>query len=142
MAYTLPTPADLKLRYSDFDALDDAVIQYWLTDAERGVDESWLEADYAPALIALAAHNLALGGLGVQASATADLPPGIVGMRIGTLGLNFDSAVTKAKAEGTWGATRYGVEYLRLLRLNKGGALVLPTGTLPYDPLRYPQGQD
>lgn len=129
--YQKPLPQHLIARYPDFAAVPTATIQYWLTDAERFVDDSWLESDYAAGLMAVAAHNMAVTGLGTEAAATADLPPGITAMKIGTLGLNFDSAVTKAKAEGTWSATRYGTEYQRLLRRNKGGPRVTATGTLP-----------
>ena len=62
MAYTEPTPADLIRRYPAFAAVDTDDIQYWLDDAARFVDQSWLEADYAPAKIAAAGHNMLNAG--------------------------------------------------------------------------------
>ena len=37
-------------------------IRTWLTDAERFVDRSWAEGDYAAALMAKAAHEMVLLG--------------------------------------------------------------------------------
>jgi hypothetical protein len=140
MAYDLPTPAELMVRYPSFADVDEAIIQYWLTDAERFVDTSWMEGDYAPALMAMAAHNMTLSGQGTEAQATSDLPVGITSMKIGTLGLTFDSAITRDKAMGTLSATRYGSEYAVLLRRNKAGPRVAPTGSVPYPPYPYPTG--
>lgn len=140
--YAKPDAAHLILRYPAFVAVKTDTVRYWLTDAERGVDESWSEADYAAGLMALAAHNMTLAGQGAEAAATADLPAGITSMKIGTLGLAFDHAITRAKATGSLESTRYGSEYMMLLRRNRGGPRVAPTGTVPYDPrIRYPQGQ-
>ncbi len=61
-------------------------------------------------------------------------------MKIGTLGLSFDSAITRDKATGSLNATRYGADYLSLLRKNRGGPLVMPTGVAPFDPRRFPHG--
>lgn len=140
--YAKPAPGHLTLRYPAFADVPPATIRYWLTDAERSVDTSWSEGDYAAALMALAAHNMTLAGQGAEASATSDLPPGITAMKIGTLALSFDSAITRAKATGSLESTRYGSEYLTLLRRNRSGPRVTPTGVLPYDPFaRYPHGQ-
>lgn len=141
MAYDAPTPADLKARYATFADVDDAIVQYWLTDAQRFVDTSWLESDYAPALMALAAHNLSIAGHGTEAEATADLPSGITSMKIGTLGLAFDSQTTRDKVQGSYESTRYGAEYKRLLRRNRSGPRVAATGVAPLDPYRYPMGE-
>jgi hypothetical protein len=139
--YAMPAPDHLVIRYPEFAAVDRSTIQTWLNDALRMVSSAWSEADYAAGIMAYAAHHLALSGFGTNAESTSDLPPGITSMKIGTLALSFDAALTKAKAEGTWGATRYGVEFRRLLRANVGGPRVGRTGSLPYDPLRYPHGE-
>ncbi len=141
MSYDKPTPDDLIMRYPDFADTPPTSIAYWLTDAERSVSTAWIESDYAPGLMALAAHNMALGGLGSQSEATADLPAGITSMKIGTLGLAFDGALTRAKAQGTWGATKYGLEFVALRRRSLGGPRVMATGTVPLDNIRYPHGQ-
>jgi hypothetical protein len=138
--YAKPSVAHFITRYPTFEDVEPTTVQLWLTDAERYVDTSWMEGDYAAALMAMAAHNLAISGLGAEAAQTADLPPGITGMKIGTLGLTFDSALTRDKATGSLSSTRYGSYYLSLLRRNKAGPRVAPTGSVLAADLRYPMG--
>lgn len=130
MAYTAPTPADLKARYPAFAAVDDETIQYWLTDAERFVDESWLEADYAPALMAVAAHHMADAGLGAQ-SGSASLPAGVTRFRSGQMDVTVSDSAASASAKGGFGSTRYGREYQAMLRRNFGGPRAIVAGTVP-----------
>jgi hypothetical protein len=140
--YTKPLPQHLKARYPAFADVAIATVQYWLTDAERYVDSSWTEGDYAAGLMALAAHNMMIAGLGTEAAALAAVPLGVTNIKSGTLSASFSSESAAGRISGALGSTRYGVEYQGLLRRNRGGALVLPTGTLPYDPRRFPQGEE
>lgn len=130
MAYTAPTPATLKLRYPAFAAVDDAVTQYWLTDAERFVDQTWPEGDYAPALMALAAHHMTLAGLGAATGASA-IPAGVTRFRSGAMDVTIADAVAAKQATGGYQATRYGQEFVQMQRRNFGGprvAAALATG--------------
>jgi hypothetical protein len=137
--YMKPAPAHLVARYPAFSAVDAGTIQYWLT--ERSVDTSWSEGDYAAALMALAAHNMALAGLGTDGKSLAGVPAGITAMKSGSLALNFTTEAANARLAGSLSATRYGQEYGMLLRRNRGGPLVSNTGAAPYDSMRYPQGE-
>jgi hypothetical protein len=139
--YQKPLPQHLMARYPAFADVATTTIQYWLTDAERFVDESWTEGDYAAALMALAAHNMASAGLGTEASALTGIPAGLTKFKSGSLDVTFSEGAANDRATGALASTRYGAEFQALLRRNRGGALVLPTGTLPYDPLRYPHGE-
>jgi hypothetical protein len=147
MAYDVPTAATLKLRYPAFASVDDAVIEYWITDAQRYVTTAWSDTDYAVALMALAAHNMTLAGLGADAAAVASIPSGITAMKSGSLALNFTPEAANARLNGTYGATRYGTEYELLLRRNRGGPYVQDTGAVMgvdfdiRDGFRYPQGE-
>ena len=131
MAYTVPTAADLKARYAAFAAVDDAVVTYWITDAQRFVTEAWSETDYAVALMALAAHNMTLAGYETDAAAAGTVPAGITRMKSGSFELAFTEAAANARAEGSLDSTRYGVEYQELLERNRGGPRVAPTGIPP-----------
>ena len=143
MAYVVPTAADLKLRYPAFTAVDDAVVTYWITDAQRSVDESWSETDYGPALLALAAHNLSLAGLGADSATLAALPAGVTRVKSGSFEAAFTDAAANARATGSFDATRYGQEYLVMLRRNRGGPRVMATGIAPPSIYpAYPQGQE
>lgn len=127
MAYTRPTPADLKLRYSAFAAVADDRVQYWLTDAERGVDESWFAADYAPALMALAAHNMARDGLGAGSTGA---PMGATSIRTGSFSATISEKAVESQIVGGFASTRYGQEYAAMLRRNKGGPRVTAPGAV------------
>jgi hypothetical protein len=140
--YAKPLPPHLKARYPAFAAVDAGTIQFWLTDAERFVTDSWTEGDYAAGLMALAAHNMALAGYGTDAAALASVPAGITRMRSGSFELGFTESAANARATGSLESTRYGQEYQALLKANRGGPLIQPTGVVPYDACcRYPQGE-
>ncbi len=133
MAYTLPTPADLKMRYPAFAAVADPTIQYWLTDAERFVTTSWSEIDYAPGLIAAAAHNMAkapvAGIAGSQVSGFA--AAGVTHFRSGSFQAQFSEEAVKAQVAGGWASTEYGQEYYMLLRRNVMSMGVTAPGCVP-----------
>jgi hypothetical protein len=128
MAYTAPSPADLILRYPAFASVAEDVRQYWLTDAQRFVDETWQEGDYAPALMARAAHSMALEELGGGAGI---IPAGVTRFKSGAMDVAFSEAAASAQTKGGYGATRYGIEFQALLRRNFGGPRVSAAGTLP-----------
>lgn len=119
MAYIAPTPADLKTRYPAFAAVADQTVQYWLTDAQRFVDTSWREVDYAPALMAAAAHWMARAGLGVGPA--AGIPAGVTSFRSGSFSVQIAEGAASASAAGGWASTIYGQEYRGMLYRNKGG---------------------
>lgn len=129
--YAKPAAAHLVMRYPAFAAVPASTIQYWLTDAERAVDQSWTEGDYAAALMALAAHNMTLAGLGADAAALANIPAGLNRMKSGSLELGFTDAAANARAGGELTSTRYGQEYRALLLRNRGGPRVTGTGVDP-----------
>lgn len=118
MPYTVPTASDLQTRYPAFAAVADATVDYWIADAQRVVATSWAEADYAPGLMALAAHNMALQGLG---SAGGAIPAGVTRFKSGSMEVAFSDAAASAQASGGLGATRYGIEFRTMLRRNSGG---------------------
>lgn len=130
MPYSAPTPDQLQARYPAFAAVLDATIQVWLTDAEDWVDESWLEADYQPAIMALAAHNMALLGL-AAASGVGNLPAGVARFKSGAIDVTLSDSAASASAKGDYGSTPYGREYQRLLRRNFAGPRVVAAGTIP-----------
>ncbi|MDO8800052.1 DUF4054 domain-containing protein [Phenylobacterium sp.] len=120
MAYTTPTAADLKAKFPTFAAVADGVVTSAITDANRQVDESWLEGDYANAIMLLAAHNLALDGHG--ASREIQLL-GFKRVKVGPLELERAASSSDAAA-GSLGSTSFGVRYAELRRLNFSGGIV------------------
>src|SRR6478752_3759426 len=109
MAYTAPTPADLRTRFPAFSATDDAVIDYWLTDARLIVTDSWIEDDRAPAEMALAAHNMALNGADSAGGELADLQAmGVTDFKSASLSVSFDAETVRRSGDGSYSSTRYG----------------------------------
>lgn len=139
--YAKPRPSDLMVRYPAFADVDATTLQYWLTDAERFVDESWSEGDYAAALMAMAAHNMALAGIGADAAATGDLPAGVTSLKTGSLSVSFSDKAASDRAAGALSSTRYGTEFATLRRRNRFGPRVTETGTVPYVRERYVDGE-
>jgi hypothetical protein len=132
--YAKPLPGHLVARYPAFADVATGTIRAWLTDAERFVTTAWAEGDYAAGLMSLAAHNMALAGLETDAAALVGVPAGLTRMKSGSLELGFTDQAANARMSGGYDSTRYGAEYALLLRRNRAGPLVAPTGVLPqYD---------
>lgn len=113
--------AALRARYPAFASVPSATIRYWLDDAARFVDWSWTDADRPIGLMAVAAHHMAMNGLGSEAAT----PQGVTSFKSGTF-----SATVDARQAGRTGmsATRYGQEFLMLTRRNRGAARVIAAG--------------
>lgn len=126
MAYSVPTSADLKVRYPGFSTVADATVNYWIADAQRVVTEAWIEADYPIAIMLHAAHEMATAGL--EAGDVAALPQGVTRFRSGSMDVGM--AESLASATG-YQATRYGREFLVYLKRNRGGAIVVSPGRVP-----------
>lgn len=136
MAYTQATATDLKDLLPKFSAVADATVEIWLTRARRSVDDSWTADDRAHGEILLAAHYLTLEGYGTGAEAEI-AAAGLAGMQSVRSGkLQFTKGASGADAaQGTLESTSYGQRWLELLRQNRGGARVTPSGTIPDDQL-------
>lgn len=128
--YAKPIAGHLVARYPAFAAVSPSTIAFWLTDAERYVTEAWSEGDYAAGLMALAAHNMASAGLGGDASLSGVIPAGVKSFKSGSLDVTLTDQGANA-GFGGGGTTRYGAEYAALLRRNRAGPLVTPTGITP-----------
>lgn len=132
MAYTPATPADLKARYAAFADTPDATLQYWLDDTETRIvlQADWTDPDGPVAQMLVAAHELTLQGVGTSAE-TANMPAGVTQMRSGSLSLSFDNEQARTMAQGGWMATKYGAQFLDLLKRARGGIRVTNAGTVP-----------
>lgn len=132
--YTAPTPAELKLHFPAFAAVDDAVVQYNIDRANRSVDLTWTEGDYTTAIELLACHYMELAGLGTgtEAEMNAQGLGGFSMIRSGQLTLqrSAKSAGGDDAANSEWGGTLYGRQFYWLLRKNKPPVAVAG-GTAP-----------
>ena len=124
MAYDPPTPATLRIRYPAFASVADETVQYWLTDAERVVTTEWAEADYAPALMALAAHNMTITP-GILIGSDASVPAGVTRFKSGSFEVSMSDAAANLAASGGYRATIYGQEFLAIQRRNFAGPFLV-----------------
>ena len=139
MAYSEPTATELKAAFPAFSGVPDDTVAYWIDRSASSVDESWTEADYPMAKMLLAAHEMVLNGLGTgtEAQIAASGLTGVKSMRSGSLSLDFGDSAS-VSATGGFAATSYGRRFAELLKRNRGGALVTPTGTIDQAPYGYP----
>lgn len=123
-----------------FAAVPASTIEFWLTRAARGVDTTWTADDREMGQMLLACHLMTLQGLGTGAEAEVAAAGAAGFKRIKSASLElerFDGGAVDASSLST---TSYGQQFASLRRQNLGGPRVMPTGTAPYDGLRYPQG--
>ena len=126
MPYETPTVAQLVALYPAFATVPPGTVDAHVAEAEQtGVDTSWLEADYQPAVMALAAHNMTLLGIGVASQAEGYARQGVTSIKSGSFSATFDGDRAKALAAGDFSATPYGQRYETLLRKNKAGPRVV-----------------
>lgn len=134
MALTPPAPSVLKTRYPAFKDADDALVTLLLQEALGAVDETWIVGDQQPALLAYAAHLLAVERMGEQSvtlddgSTLATAGP-LKSASVGPASFDFSDSALSIQAQqnaSTNGlaSTPFGRRYLELLRKNKPGVLV------------------
>jgi Protein of unknown function (DUF4054) len=137
VSYVVPTANDLQAKYPAFADVADATIDLYIADAQ--VDTSWLEADYATAIMLWAAWAMTNVGIGTGGEVAGYIGSGVSRLKSGTLDVSFsDSAASLSGYE----TNIYGRQFLALLRKNKGGPRVVrgnacangwgPTGVLNY----------
>lgn len=116
-----------RMRFPELDAIPDERVQYWLDDATETLGPGpgfWGDRNYGIAVLLLAAHNASMG----QSYIDGDIPAGVTQMRSGQLSLSFDAGLVSARADGGYGATPYGAQFLALLKLTRGGPRVTGLG--------------
>lgn len=122
MSYTVPTAASFKVRYPAFTAVDDATVDYWIADAQRIVTEAWIEADYQPAIMALAAHSMLKAGVEVASSQVGAMAAkGVTQFRSGSFSVGFDASAAARRSGTGYDSTDPGAEFAVMLRRNRGG---------------------
>lgn len=120
MAYVRPTPEQLQAKYPAFANVPVETIALYIADAP--VDESWLERDYANAIMLWAAHTMTLNGIGVD-EVSGYAAAGVARIKSGTLDVSFkDSA---GSGDGGYSSTNFGRQFYALLRVNRGGPRVI-----------------
>jgi hypothetical protein len=131
--YRMPTPGELGAKYPAFAAVPYSTVQVHLNDAATSVDTTWREVDYAPAVMALAAHKMTLLDIGDHGEIEGYARRGLSSIRSGGFSAQFSDKKVGAACGGTFDATPYGREYALLLRRNKAGPRIVPSSAAPSD---------
>lgn len=109
MAYTPPTVDDFAAAFPEFDEIVDAdAASAALTLAARFVDETWIEDDYATAILYLAAHFASVGLANAQSAGQEK----IEAISIGPLSIKYGKQISSTDLL----SSNYGGVYLSLRR--------------------------
>lgn len=113
MPYTAPTVTDFQTRFPEFESVDDEVIESAITEANRFVDEEWVEADYQIAILLLAAHY-------VQSAGGSYDTGGLQSISVGSISVTYALGGSVAELK----KTSYGERFLRIRAANRRGPRV------------------
>jgi hypothetical protein len=135
MPYTLPTAAQFKAKFPTFAAVADPTITLAITEASASVDRGWVEADYQPAILYLAAHIMTIDGVVIAGSdlgsAGGVINAGLVSeMKVGDVQVKLSGSAggSSGSAGGDMAGLRstgYGRRYVELLRRNQSGPILV-----------------
>lgn len=118
MAYTPPTVDQFQERFPKFAAADTDLLELLLAEAMTQVDDSWLEQDYATAIMYLMAHLYTM-----ESGSQSDRPGSIVSESFGPLSTSYGSNGKPSSSD--YDATEYGRRFKGLRDKNFGGPSVV-----------------
>jgi hypothetical protein len=127
MPYVLPDATRFKAKFPTFAAIEEPTIANAILEASASVDTSWIEADYQPAIMYLAAHIMTIDGVVVAGSdlgsAGGAINAGLISeMKVGDVQVKLSGASSGSGGAGTatgLRSTGYGLRHLELLRRNQ-----------------------
>jgi hypothetical protein len=125
MSYIPPTLDDFVERFPEFEETPPATINRALDDAMRFVDDTWLEDDYAKAIMLRAAHFIAVGIYAGETFGGVGGSGAIASESIGRISVSYRGGSPTDLAMGTLSTTSYGMAYAELLRLNHPPVLIV-----------------
>lgn len=128
MPHIVPTVDQFRVKFPTFATVGDATITAALLEASDTVNIDWVERDYQPAILYLAAHILTLDGALTASSDISDagsiINAGLVSeMKVGDVSVKLAGASggtgggSGASGSG-YASTGYGRRFLELLRRN------------------------
>ena len=127
MSITPPAASVLKARYPEYGVVSDDLIDLILAEAALFVASSWASQDQQPALLALAAHMLAMEGEPQRSDGAAGGSSAVAGpvssAKVGDVAVTFkgwsaSSTAGTGPLAATYMETAYGQRFLQYLRRN------------------------
>lgn len=130
MAYTVPDYAAFIARFpifTDTAQYPQPTVEALLVEASGQVDQDWIERDYAPAIMYLTAHMLALDNSGANDFVDIGGPTAIASESFSGMSMSYKTLAPtpgSAFASSNFGNTVYGRRYFDLLKKNKPAVVV------------------
>jgi hypothetical protein len=131
MPYTVPTVDQFQTRFPIFADADTELVQMILDEAAGSVDKSWIERDYQPAIMYLAAHLLATDNSeeGDSVNIGGANAGAIASETFGAISVSYQNSASNVAGSSSltdlYGGTVYGRRFLALLRRNKPAIVVV-----------------
>lgn len=125
MPYTKPTVDQFRTKFPTFSGVGNPTIQAAIDEASASVDQSWIEADFQPAILYLAAHIMASDGVlfdGLGAAGGMIAAGQVSEAKVGDAMVKLGGAGPGSGGGGSvsgYPSTPYGKRYLELLRRNQ-----------------------
>lgn len=132
MSLPLASAAELKLIYPEFAGVSNDVVSYFIADADEEINEDLWGTRAKKAEMLLACHMMIVAGVvsaasGSGAGGSAGGP--VQSVSVGDVSVTYAgtaaSAVSSAGLDASFAASRYGVEYARLVKTKAFGADVI-----------------
>jgi non-homologous end joining protein Ku len=126
VAYVAPTSDEFFDRFPKLvdasDANQEDIVNALIVDAQRQVDDSWLEDDYKTAILYLVAHWIAS-----EASSAVNKAGAIVSESFGPMSRSYSTSATSAMSKSTsdLNGTEYGRRFVTLRKQNHPGIRVV-----------------
>jgi hypothetical protein len=129
---TAPTPQEFTTRYPAFISLDAGLVGAVLTESLAYVDETWIAADQNVAIMAYAAHCLAVEGYGsnlnIDGQSVATAGP-VARVKVGDVQTDFTdksrAQFNLTGADSALAETPYGRKFIELRRRSFPGAITV-----------------
>lgn len=120
------TPADFKMQFPEFAAIDDARVQFWINKSATYIGPNEWGTFYNDGVAYWVAHQIAFGAQNA-ANQAADLSEaGAIMLKAGDTAIQFSDKVALAKLTGdSYLNTEYGQYFLQLRRTIGFGMVAL-----------------
>lgn len=123
------TPALFKIRFPEFDSVDDARIQIYIDDSVLIVNENYWGVKYNLGLYYLTAHYLALAISNEAIVSSGPAPPGLTGpvssRSVGDSSISYSNNPADGDASKYLSQTSYGAHFLYLMQTLRIAAYVV-----------------
>lgn len=127
MAYEVPDALDFKQRFPAFGCVADATITAAIAETGSFVDETWMEEDYATAILYLAAHFLYQEGAlaGSEAGGPGMTSGPVRRVKVGDVETEFAAPAQGSSGDQDLMSTVWGKRFLDLRKRNVPAVLVI-----------------